>query len=255
MDRMTMQEWTVLDETQQKAREAEMPWDVFAEKGKAEQDRLTNLNIEKDRKLRVALQQVSELDARIKALEASGAPASQIRDLEEVKRRFEDEYEKDRPMAIARLASQGVSYALSQQRQSDIVKKQALRKIRKDFSREYEKYGDALEDKLDLVTGPITADDIMVMFNSLRGGSIDDQIKEAEERGRKKALEDAGIVALDEGGPGGDKPGTSGLNKEQQEEQIRMGITEKEYKELLRIRQEKDKLESRTPRVLISPKH
>lgn len=256
MDRMTLQEWNALDEAQQKAREAEMPWELFADLSKKEQDRLTNLNIEKDRKLKSALQQVSELDARIKALEASGAPASQIANLEQLKKQFQDEYEKDPTMAIARLASQGVSYALSQQKQTEAIKRQALRKIRKEYPKEYEKFGDALEDKLDLVTGAITIDDIMVMFNSLRGGSIDDQLAAARKEGADKALEDAGIVAVDVGGSSGASGGvSSSLTKEQQEERQRMGLNEKEYKEILRDRQEKDKLEGRTPRILISPKH
>lgn len=251
-----MQEWNALTPEDQKSRESEMPWEVFQEKSKAEQERLTNLTIEKDRKLKAAHAQIEELDARIKTLETSGAPQSQIRNLEEIKRNFQDEYEKDPTMAIARLASQGINFALSQQKQIDSVKKQALRRIRKEFAKDYEKYGDTLEDKLDLVTGPITVDDIMVMFNSLRGSSIDDQIKEAEERGRKKALEEAGIVAVDVGGSSGSGgSGSSSLTREQKEEQDTMGLNEKEYKEILRTRQEKDKLEGRTPRSLISPKH
>ena len=244
-----------MSEEEQKARETEMPWEIFSDLSKKEQDRLTNTLIEKDRKLKSALTQVAELDARIKALEASGAPRSQIANLEEIKRQFQDEYEKDPTMAIARLASQGVQYALAQQKQTDTIKKQALRKIRKEFPKEYDKYGDGLEDKLDLVSGSITIDDVMVMFNSLRGSSIDDQIKEAEERGRKKALEDAGIVAIDTGGSSGGGGTPSSLTQEQKEEMNTMGLNEKEYKEILRDRQEKDKLEGRTPRTLISPKH
>ncbi len=257
MERMTLQEWNALDANQQKAREAEMPWEVFAEKSKAEQDRLTNLNIEKDRKLKAALTQVDEMDKRIKALEASGAPASQIQGLENAKAQYMAEFEKDPLGANARLASSMAQFVVAESKKLDTIKKSALRKIRKEYPKEYEKYGDALEDKLDLVTvGPLTVDDVMVMFNSLRGSSIDEQIKEAEKRGAQKALEDAGIVAIDKGGSSDNDPskGASSLTKEQQEEMTHMGLTEPEYKDILRSRQNDDKLKGKTPRTLINIK-
>ncbi len=254
--RMTMQEWTALSPEDQRSRAAEMPWEVFEQQSKAEQERLTNLNIEKDRKLKAALVQVDEFDKRIKALESSGAPASQIRDLEAQKRQFQEDYEKDPTMAIARLAQSGITYALDQQRQADAIKRQALRKIRAEYSRDYAKYGDELEDKLDAIRGPISVDDVLSIFNSLRGKSKEDEIKEAEARGAKKALEEAGIVAVDEGGSSGDdKPKGSSLTQEQQAEMTQMGLNEKEYKELLRGRQEEDKRQDKTPRVTINPKH
>jgi molybdenum-dependent DNA-binding transcriptional regulator ModE len=92
----------------------------------------------------------------------------------------------------------------------------------------------------------------MNIFNSLRGKSIDDQLKEAESRGAKKALEDAGIVAMDEGGSSGGGGSSSSLTKEQSEEMSRMGLSEKEYKEILRERQNKDKVEGKSPRTLIN---
>lgn len=254
MERMTLQEWNVLDEDQKKAREAEMPWDIFAQKSKGEQERLISLNVEKDRKLKAANAQIKQLDDRIKALEASGGSQSQINNLEDIKAQFQSDYEKDPTMAIAKLANQGIQYTLQQNRQYDFVKKQTLRKIRKDYAKDYAKHSDELEDKLDLIVGPITADEIMSMFNSLRGKSIDSQIEEARKEGAQKALADAGIVAIDEGGASSqDHPKTS-LTQEQQKEATDMGLDEKEYKDVLRGRQEADRLAGRTPRILVSPK-
>lgn len=258
MDRLTPQEWNALAPEIQKQREAEMPWEIFAEKNKAEQERLTNLNIEKDRKLKAALQQAEELDKRIKALEASGASAGQIKNLENIREQYLADLEKDPLNANARLALTQAGMLISNYRKSDAVKKTALRKLRKDFPKDFDKYGEDLEDMLDNVQNPenITLESVVIMFNSLRGKTIDDQIKEAREEGRKKALEDAGIVAVDTGGSSGSGSGSgSSLIKEQQEEMTRMGLEDTDYKEILRGRQEKDRLEGRTPRTLINPKH
>ncbi len=256
MERLTIQEWNALTAEEQKQREAEMPWEVLSEKSKAEQERLVNLNIEKDRKLKAALSQVEELDKRIKDLEASGAPQGQINNLEAIKKQFQEEYDRDPAMAIARLSAQGTQYALNQIRQNESIKKQALRKIRKEYAKDYDKFGDALEDKLDAITGAITVDDVLVMFNSLRGSSIDEQLENARKEGAKKALEEAGVVAIDGGGSSTNEDGSaSTLTKEQKDEMQRMMLSEKDYKEILRDRQNVDRLEGRTPRTLISPKH
>ncbi len=259
MERLTIQEWGALSQEEQKTREAEMPWEVFEEKSKAEQERLRNSAIEHDRKLKAATQQVEELNKKIEELQRSGAPASAINSLEAARKQYQDDYDKDPMMANARLSATMTQRAIDDMRRVDQIKRIALRKLRKDNPKDMEKYGEELEDMLDTVNDPakITPDSILIMFNSLRGKSVDDQIKEAEKRGAKKALEGAGIVAIDDGGSSGagDEKGKTSLTKEQQEECNRMGLNEKEYKELLRGRQEKDRLEGRTPRSLIAPKH
>ena len=254
-----MQEWGALTPEDQKIREAEMPWEIFSDLSKKEQDRLTNTLIEKDRKLKAALTQVEELDKRIKALEASGtASPGQVRSLEAIRDEYMKDLNDDPLKANVRLMTTQIANAIANIRKVDGIKKMALRKLRKDFPKDYEKYGEELEDMLDNVQNPenITADSVLIMFNSLRGKSVADEIKEAEARGAKKALEEAGIVAVDVGGSSaGGGEAKSSLTKEQQEEMNQMNLIEKDYKEILRDRQEKDKLEGRSPRTLISPKH
>lgn len=255
---LTVQEWNALSEDEQRTREAEMPEEVRVELNKAERERLLNSNIEKDRKLKAATQQAEELNRRITELERTGAPTAEITELERVRKQYEIDLEKDPMMANGRLASYLASKAIGDFRKVEQVKRASLRKLRKDYPRDMDKYGEELEEMLDNVTDPlkISADSVLIVFNSLRGKSVDDQIKEAEERGAKKAREDAGIVAIDHGGSSGaGGGGKTSLTKDQQDECERMGLIEKEYKELLRGRQEKDKLEGVTPRSLIAPKH
>ena len=258
MDRLTTQEWSALSADEQKVREEEMPWEVFAEKSKTEQERLKNSAIEHDRKLKAAEKQVEELNATVQQIKNAGGSPAQVQSLEDIRKQYLEDLEKDPLMANAKLAATGIARALADFKKADQIKRSALRNLRRDYPKDMNKYGEELEDMLDNITDSsrITADSILIMFNSLRGKSIDDQLKEAREDGAKKALEDAGIVAIDSGGSSGaGGSGKSSLTKEQEEERNRMGLNEADYKEILRGRQEKDRNENRTPRTLINPKH
>lgn len=257
MERLTQQEWNALSPEEQDVRTEEMPWEIFAEKSKTEQERLKNSAIEHDRKLKAATQQAEELNRQIAELKKSGAPASEVHALEDVRKQYLADLENDPLVANSRLAITMSQRVVGDFRRAETIKRTALRKLRKDYPKDMDKHGDELEDMLDTVdSSKISPDSILIMFNSLRGKSIDDQISEARKEGAKKALEDAGIVAIDQGGSSGaGNQGKTSLTKEQQEEAEKMGLIEKEYKELLRSRQEKDKLEGRTPRSLIAPKH
>ena len=128
-----------------------------------------------------------------------------------------------------------------------------LRKENKDFNR----YENDLEEMLDGIQDPknISEKSIRVMFDSVRGKSTPDLIKEAEERGAKSALEQAGIVSVGDGTGKKDKGGAkSDLTTDQQAERDRMLLDDADYKELLKGLQEKDKALDKPPRSLVGQK-
>ena len=98
---------------------------------------------------------------------------------------------------------------------------------------------------------------IRIMFDSLRGKTVEERIKEAKAEGAKKALEDAGIISAadDTGAVSGDKNKgrKSTLTADQQTERDTMQLDDDaEYTEILKGLQEKDKLADKPPRKLIS---
>jgi hypothetical protein len=155
------------------------------------------------------------------------------------------------------LIRDGAAWMMSTQRNAEKIKRDTKRKLKAEFSKEYEKHSDELDDMLSGITNleSLTEESIRIMFDALRGRGSAAAIKEAEDAAAAKALEDAGFVAVGSGASGGGGTGgnRSSLNKDQQAEMLRMGLeSEEDYLEILRGRQEKDKLAGKPPRKLIS---
>ncbi len=248
---LTNEEWTVLTDDEKVSRATEAPLEIQVEAAKA--DVKKNADAEHGRKSDASQKEIDRLNTVIAENATKNKP---VKTSEE----YADQYVKnlaDDPFtANSKLGRDVAQYVLGESKKADRIRRKTIRTLRKEV-KDFDKYEDSLDEMLDDVQDPrnISEKSIRVMLDSLRGRSSTDDIKEAEERGAKKALEDAGIVSVADGTGKGDTKPKSDLTPEQEAEKDRMLIEDvADYKELLRGLQEKDKALGKPPRKLIGAK-